>query len=459
MTIFWILMRDIIKWIKYSMSDNVSILGGGIAGLATAFVATNSNISFTLYEANSKTGGNCSTFHYDDFLYDSGSHRLHDKIPYVTQYFHDLLGDDLNSLNIPSKIVFDGKFINFPITPIDFISKLGLKMTIKVLIEIFIERFKKKKFNNFREQSIHNYGKTIADNFLLNYSEKLWGVSCEHLSPKVSGKRLEGLSLASIIKQLFLSQDDQCQHLDGKFYYPKKGIGMLTNSLVNNIGSNHVQLDSKVTRIFHDNKKIKSIEINGKDNVNVDEVVSTLPMSNFIKLLHPKPEQNILQAAEKIQFRNVVLVFFALNKKTVTPYGSLYFPQSCFPFTRVYEPRNRSNLMAPTGQTSLVAEIPCQYNGVYWTKKDADIIEIVKNHLSETKLINRNDVINSEVSRLHNAYPVLEDASIQAVSNMMNYVSRFENISFSGRAGRFEYTHIHDDFVTAQSIINKMNNN
>lgn len=40
---------------------------------------------------------------------------------------------------------------------------------------------------NFAENAYHKYGRTIADAFLIGYSEKLWGVPADKLTPAVSG--------------------------------------------------------------------------------------------------------------------------------------------------------------------------------------------------------------------------------------------------------------------------------
>ena len=38
--------------------------------------------------------------------------------------------------------------------------------------------------------------------------------------------------------------------------------------------------------------------------------------------------------------------------------ASIYFPSKDIPFTRLYEPKNRSNYMAPKRQTCIVVEFP-----------------------------------------------------------------------------------------------------
>ena len=41
--------------------NNLTIIGGGPAGIACAYYAKNKGIEFTLYESSTSYGGNCQT--------------------------------------------------------------------------------------------------------------------------------------------------------------------------------------------------------------------------------------------------------------------------------------------------------------------------------------------------------------------------------------------------------------
>ena len=75
----------------------IHILGGGPAGLATAYYAKKTGLDFHVYEANNNAGGNCRTIKIDDFRIDTGAHRIHNKIPEITEEFKNLLSSSSNS--------------------------------------------------------------------------------------------------------------------------------------------------------------------------------------------------------------------------------------------------------------------------------------------------------------------------------------------------------------------------
>ena len=94
---------------------NIDILGGGPAGMASAYFVKKNNISFSLYESSNQIGGNCKTIHEGDFKYDTGAHRLHDKDEEITKLIRSLLDNDLLKVEAPSQIFLKGKLIDFPL--------------------------------------------------------------------------------------------------------------------------------------------------------------------------------------------------------------------------------------------------------------------------------------------------------------------------------------------------------
>jgi protoporphyrinogen oxidase len=133
-----------------------------------------------------------------------------------------------------------------------------------------------------------------------------------------------------------------------------------------------------------------------------------------------------------------------LNRERISRNGSIYFPDPAFPFTRVYEPRNRRAEMAPLGQTSLVAEIPCQNGDAPWQADEATLVELVAGHFVRLGWFEPRDIVGSTTYRLPHAYPILELGYEDGVLPALTYLRRFRNLRLAGRNGCFEYTHLHD---------------
>lgn len=425
-------------------SRTITILGGGPAGLAVGYYASKNGFRFKIYEASTKVGGICQTLHYKGFAFDMGAHRLHDKNPDVTQELKTLLGVELKKVNAPSQIYWQRKFINFPLSPLNLLFKLGVSTSIKAALEVLQARLvAQKDVENFQQLALRNYGETVAHKFLLNYSTKLWGLPCDQLSPGISGSRIKGLNLATFLKETVGFLRASSEHLDGSFYYPNQGIGQIMDALAVCCDGS-IACSSKVTKVIHDHLRITAIEINHTHRSNVDEVVSTLPLTLLLQLLNPCPPQEILEIAQSLQYRSLVLVTLFLSKPSVSQNASIYFPESSFIFTRVYEPKNRSQAMAPPDQTSLVIEIPCFQGDPVWQLTEAELICKVVDQLSEIGYFTRAEVSDAVCHRVKWAYPILEAGYENRVQAISDFLSRFENLKISGRNGKFLYTHIHD---------------
>lgn len=419
-----------------------------------AFYARKAGIPFSLFEASEKVGGNCTTLSWGEFRYDTGAHRFHDKDHGVTRDLRELLGDNLRSIHTPSQIFHRGKFLNFPLTPLNLLRHLGVYTVSKAGLEVARARMKNRApADSFHHYATRTYGATIAARFLLNYSEKLWGLPSARLSPNISGNRLKGLCLRTLLLETVSRRKSKTLHLDGSFYYPRGGIGLIAETMADYGGRENVRCNSPVTRVIHRQGRITAIETASHGLVPAAEVVSTLPPGQFLECLDPPAPDDIRRLAAQLHFRYLVLVALFLDSPSVTANASVYFPDPDTPFTRVFEPRNRSASMSPPGRTSLVAEIPCPEAAGAWSWEDGELIALVQDSLTRIGWLRERRVLGAAVHRIRNAYPILEVGVEQSVLRLGAYLQGFSNLRVSGRNGRFQYAHIHDMMRFAKEIV------
>lgn len=429
-----------------------TILGGGLAGLAFAYFANLAGERVKLFEAAPFLGGNGRTLRFGEALIDTGAHRLHDRNPVATKAFQRLLGPALSRVEAPSQIIWRGKKIDFPLKPLNAAICMGPGGLVRVLAENIIPK-RNATPKTFEELAVLRYGPTLARQFLLNYSEKLWGRQADELDPKVAGGRLNGLTLGSVLRELLLGARATTRHLDGAFYYPTLGFGMLVDALVDHVGEEHFNTDAPVTRIAHDGRRVLSVDISGEYQEVCGDIVSTIPLPRLVELLDPPPEESVRQAAQSLSYRHLRLCIVRLDQDTVSSSASLYFPEASIPFTRLYEPKNRSPAMAPVGSTAIVLEIPCSNLEEWWLMSDEAFETGVLKALPATGL-ELGPIIGVDSVRLPNAYPILDlNASVTA-ARLLEYADSFENLRLGGRAGTFQYLHTHDLFADAHEWAN-----
>lgn len=434
--------------------EHITILGGGPAGLSAGYYAAQAGVPFTIYEGSSRVGGNAITFKCGDYLFDSGAHRWHDKDAESTGVLKQLLGDELRSVHCPSYIYTGKRFADFPLSPLNLARTLGVATFAKGVFDLLAARAGAAgDGNDFESFALRAYGRTIADKFLLRYSEKLWGMPCRQLSPQIAGSRLKGLTLKTFVTETLLGHRKKTEHLDGAYYYPRTGIGAIAEAFATACGKPNVRKNSRVTALQHNGTAIVSVGVNGENKIEPGHVISSLPIDRLVAMLDPAPPAEILAVARSLRYRNIILVTLMLDRPTVMHASTLYFPGSEFPFTRVYEPRNRSPDMAPPGKTSLASEIPCQTGDATWQMDAEKISALVIERLVATGLISERDVIGKTVSRIPMAYPVLEMGYEEKMAALETYLATFGNLTLCGRNACFVYTSIHDMMVAGRRVI------
>lgn len=431
----------------------ITILGGGPAGLFVGYYASKSGLPFTIYEAKDRVGGNSITIKHGDFLFDSGPHLLQTKDIEVTNEITDLLQGQISKVVLPVQTYSDGKLVDFPFSPLNLLTTMGILFFARAAFQIARTRFSVKKGRNFEEFARHTYGKVMAERFLLNYSQRLWGLPCSELSPKIGGYKLRGLNITTFLIEVIRGRTAKVKHLGGTIYYPNRGFGTIAERLSEVCGARNVRTNSRVTSVFHDNFRIRAIELNGITIEPADEVVSTLPLNVLVQLMRPKLPEDVLTVAESLHFRALVLVVIFLKIPSVTESSSIHFPDPQVPFTRLHEPKNRSKSMAPDGQTSLVTEIPCQEGDEAWNMQDKELVSRVVTGLQKIQLIAAGEIIDGMVVRLDNAYPVLEVNYEQKIQQIRAYLDKFSNLKLTGRTGAFAYLSLHHIMKLAKSTV------
>jgi len=432
---------------------HITILGGGPAGLSVGYCAHKCALPFTIYEARERVGGNSVTIRHGHFRFDSGPHLLQTKDIEMTNEILELLPGDFQKLALPVQTYSDGKLVDFPFSPLNLLKTLGIRFLAKTVLEITLRKFGKRRTRNFEEFATSMYGRTMAEHFLLNYSEKLWGRPCSRLSSRITGQQLRGMTVATFLIEIFRGRNAKIKHLGGTIYYPKYGFGTIPERLAALCETKNIHTKSRITAVIHELDKIRFIELNGRMIETTDHLVSTIPINLLIQLLRPQPPEPILAVAEKIQFRALILVVVFLRKPFATESISIHFPDVRIPFTRIHEPKKRSKYMAPDDQTSLVAEIPCQENDATWNMPDGTLITRVVKGLQEVKLMNPDELIDATVVRLDNAYPVLDADYEQKIQQLTEYLKKFSNLKITGRTGGFAYLSLHHIMKNAKKTI------
>lgn len=435
---------------------SLTILGGGPAGLAVAFYAHRAGLPFALYEKSPRLGGLCRTVRFGEHSYDCGAHRFHDRDADITRDIRAMLGDELVAVDAPSKIYDRGRFIDFPPTPLSVLrSGFNLWETGRIGIELIRSRRRLAPAVSFADFAISQFGETLARRLLLNYSEKLWGLPADQLSPDVATRRLHGMTLTSLFFEVMFPKK-KTKHIDGSFLYPRNGYGQIVDAIAAAIPQDAIRSGHDIVRLECDRDRIRRIHFAEQHHIDPESrVVSTLPLTLTVKALGHCNDigADIREAAAGLRFRHIRLFFLRLDQPRVSSNASIYIPDPKMCVTRMYEPKNRSPKMAPPNETSLVVEVPCFTDDSIYGTATENLATRVIAELDSIGIISASKVREWRHHFLPNAYPVYSLGYEAQVARIVEGMRAISNLDLIGRGGQFFYSHLHDQLRMGKDYV------
>jgi len=435
--------------------ENVVILGAGPTGMASAFELCRANRKVTVIEKTETVGGLARTLQYGDFRTDLGPHRFFSQSQYLYDFIEDFLGERWIKVDRLTRFYVNNKFFLYPIEFKDALINIGLHKAFRIIFDYSYERFKKIFINSkpfsFEEKIISDFGRTLAELNMLNYTEKIWGLPCSEISPDWASQRIRGLSIAAVLKKAFKKTQKQGpKTLVDQFFYPDLGTGLIYEEMKKRIlkdgtweeGSSF-KFNSYPLKVFHSNNKINKTVVKIKDNgeliVSSRQMISTIPITEFINLLEPEAPVDVLQAGRNLKFRSHVSLFIILDKPSVFPDQWIYLPDKEIPFGRIMEPKNFSKKMAPADKTSLLVEFFCWKNDKIWGASQEELFKLSIQWLERLNFVKEKEVLKYYIHKEKYAYPVYDLNYRKHLEKIKGYLNKFKNLIYTGRSGCFRY--------------------
>lgn len=430
---------------------HVLILGAGVAGLACAYELVKEGIMVTVIEKNGFVGGLAATLKKNGFSWDTGPHRWYAKNDDVNNWMLKLLGDEVIKVPRFTRIYFEKKYFYYPIRLTNALLGIGLiKASFAVTDYIYYalkRRFTKPRLTTVEDGYINQFGKVLYETFFKRYTEKLWGTSTKNISVDWVGQRTRGLNIATIIKDALFKSKNVVSLID-EFYFPKKGVGRLSEKMAEVVKKNggDIILNATVVGFHHSKDGIigVEVEVNGKKKMfRADEYVNTTPINEVVQQMVPSSPSDILEASKSLRYRGEAQVTLFINKSNITPDVWIYVHPKDIVFMRLMEMDNWSDLMQPKGKTAIVFEVACTEGDEIWRKSDKELIDwVMRDYIREFKLIKEEDVIGGHVHRVAHEYPVYHIGYGKPLNQLKKYLNQFKNFQTAGRNGTFRYNNM-----------------
>lgn len=431
----------------------IIILGAGPAGLGTAFKLARRGFPVTVLERSAAVGGNAGSFELHGLRVDYGSHRLHPSCaPEILEDIRAFLGNDLLERRRHGRIRLKGRWIHFPLEPLDALRNLPAPFLWGVLRDRLNRPDAPSGEDTFASVLERGLGPTICREFYFPYAEKIWGLPPTEIDAEQARRRVGANSFAKLLAKLRGAVPGLRPAGSGRFFYPRQGYGQISEAYseaAERAGA-RVLLRSQVQRILLNRGRVASVAVCGAGATEIParQIFSTIPLPVLVRLADPPPPPEVLEAAAALRYRAMVLIYLVLEADRFTEYDAHYFPEREIPITRLSEPKNYG-LAHPPGRTVLCAELPCSTQDPAWTAADSELAALVRNALAAAGLELRATVRAVATRRLEQAYPVYTLGFQRNFEVLDQWVSGIEGLVTLGRQGLFAHDNTHHALAMA----------
>jgi len=462
------------------MPNVVCIAGAGPAGLTAAYELIKAGIKPVVIEADTQVGGIAKTVVYKGNRMDIGGHRFFTKSQQVIDFWKNILPyEDETYLpseydkimmvrNRLSRILFLSKFYSYPISlSLETLCNLGVFRTLKIGGSYLAAMaFPIKEEKSLADFFTNRFGKELYATFFRDYTEKVWGVSCDDIPSDWGAQRVKGLSVAEAIFHAFkcILQVKNARvetSLIEQFHYPKYGPGFLWEEVAQRIieAGGSIQLEKKVTGVLTSGHSITDVIIEDKygekQQLAVDAFFSSMPVKELIPML-PDVPMELRRIADGLPYRDFITVGVLLQKEKTEslPDNWIYVQEPHLKMGRIQIFNNWSPYMVANEDTLwLGLEYFCQENDIFWNMSDEEMIQLAVDELNSIGFIlDSSAVLDSVVLRVKKAYPAYFGTYAQ-FNQLQSFLLNFANLYAIGRNGQHHYNNMDHSILTAMRAV------
>src|SRR5579863_5758478 len=313
----------------------IAILGAGPAGLGAAYrLARRRRFDVTVIERGEAPGGNAGSFELAGMPVDYGSHRLHPSCaPEILADIRGMLGDSLLDRPRHGRIRLRGRWLHFPLQPADLAMHLPPSFAMGVVWDSVARLASHGKVDTFAAVLRQGLGNTICRDFYFPYAQKIWGVNLDVLDAEQARRRVSAGSLRKMVRKVLHAVPGlRTSQGRGRFYYPRRGYGAISEAYGEAAiaAGARLQYRTSVAGIETGDGRVRAVRTSGPagtDRIEVEQALSTIPISQLARLIQPAAPESVLAAACALKFRAMILIYLVLGTEQFTEYDAHYFPE------------------------------------------------------------------------------------------------------------------------------------
>jgi protoporphyrinogen oxidase len=450
-------------------NSSISIIGGGIGGLYTAWKMSEKGFNVTIIEQQNFVGGFSSAIIHEGFKIDIGPHYI--TTPKNSELFVELkkLLNANNILEIPNihdayRTCFRGKISKKYPTLFETIKNNGKIFAIQGVWDLLFSKilnFNKKSFLSSEDYLISTYGNFLYKKWFIPYLHFSFGDNEVPLKtiidrfPPFSLKKILSVikknNVSTILEQKIPSNNNQ----EYIHWYPKFGMGSIVNSLKNKIIENNGKIitGASVLSIEHKKKIISYSKNNEEFKQNADIIIYATPLNITKKWISKEKIKN----HNKGKSIHSIISFIFVDAPKVFDGWVITVYDTDLPFFRIAQQNFLSDHVTPSNKSLLSVESKVTEGDYLWEISDKEYFKIIEKKLRESSILSDEKIEGFKNIKIPNLYSVNSKSNPKEESiKIIKKLNEFKNEFLLGTAeldvGRLASDDPHDKSHSKMSL-------
>jgi hypothetical protein len=190
-------------------------------------------------------------------------------------------------------------------------------------------------------------------------------------------------------------------------------------------------------------------EADAEYTIQVEHVISSMPVRELVRCLEPAPPPEVRAAAERLRYRDFLTVGLVVARDDLFPDNWIYIHSDEVHVGRIQNYKNWSPEMVPEqGRSSLGLEYFVNEGDRLWSMSDPELIALGTRECEQLGLASARDVVDGTVIRMSKAYPVYDESYGEAMATIRGWLAGIANLQSIGRNGQHRYNNQDHSMLT-----------